>query len=169
MKSKEIPRSYLSLFSRFGHPTFIPENPFVYSEEPHPITDSINLGDDHRHHHDLLSSLFHGTNHLPIFGLRKQNNHSYHRITFEESLKNSSSKEIIFVINYTPSKNNTTNENEFICPWHLRNVLAYFSLKGIGYESEEKPGKVVQIILLSPTLDTCFSFFPSIFYLLILI
>lgn len=92
-----------------------------------------------------------------MFGLKKEENR-FTRITFQESIDlSNSSNEIIFVVNYGPDTKNHQDLqftfDQFTLPWHIRNLLAYFSIKRIGYETESSDGKVVKLILLHPSTN----------------
>lgn len=128
----------------FGYPTFIPENSFVHiTSESFDSTMDLNI--------------FNGTNNTPIFGLIEQSG-NYSTMSFENSLQDSSRNDLIFVINYSRVRKN--NENEYIFPWHLRNVLAYFALKDIG--GSFHGGKVVKILLIHHTSESGISFISMI-------
>ena len=100
----------------FGYPAIIPNNHF-YCENIYEINLKINF------------------NNNVIIGLLLKDN-SYFQFTFEESLQY---EEIIYVVN----DKFEINDDKIFISWHLRNILAFFSLKNIGYS--HKIGKFIKL------------------------
>jgi hypothetical protein len=119
----------------------IPENPFVYSSAPVPL--------------DLENTDLFRENTDSIFGLLCEGSGNYVPLNFEEALQNKNSSDVIFVINHTPkSQNQVSSADQVLCPWHVRNILAYFALKGVGVEAPNNTGRVVRLILSSPSANS---------------
>jgi hypothetical protein len=132
---------FLSCLHRFGYPTLIPENPFLYSSPPAPLTDLENTPDLFR------------DNTAPIFGLRREQSGNYVTLSFEDSLQDSKDRvasDIIFVINHIPRSQNpdpATTHSASSAPADF----TYFALKGVGVEAPNGTGRVVRLILSSPS------------------
>jgi hypothetical protein len=99
-------------------------------------------------------------NTAPIFGLSRMGGEGdYTAMSFADSIAGPQ-EDLIFVLNCSSltitatAMSDSPSPESYLCPWHVRNVLAYFALKGIGREDPNHLGKIIQILFVNASSST---------------